>query len=278
MGASLSAAAGQDTSSFTMRGLADTLPAMLTLLADVVRNPTFPQAEIDLLKANTTQSLQAQLASPQMVANRVYRQTLFGPHPYARVGATLDTVRHIDRASIVEYHKTLLPAEQRVSDRHRRRDARTRCSPRRRRRSAAGRAARCRRRRAPPTPSLQGRKIVFVQRPNSVQSSISVGNFTHPPQRSALAGAERRQPDLRRGVRFAAGAQHPRREGLHLLAAVGLPGDGAGRPLPRGGRRAQRRHRRDDQGDLQRDRQVPRRGSGARRNWRAPRPTRAASS
>ena len=27
-------------------------------------------------------------------------------------------------------------------------------------------------------PSLQGRKLVFVQRPNSVQSSISVGNFT----------------------------------------------------------------------------------------------------
>ena len=105
MGATLTAAAGQDTSSFTMRGLADTLPAMMTILADVVRNPTFPQAEIDLLKANTTQSLQAQLASPQVVANRVYRQTLFGPHPYARTGATLDTVGNIDRASIVEYHK-----------------------------------------------------------------------------------------------------------------------------------------------------------------------------
>ena len=67
MGATLTAAAGQDTSSFTMRGLADTLPAMLTLLADVVRNPTFPQEEIDLLKANTAQALQAQLASPQFV-------------------------------------------------------------------------------------------------------------------------------------------------------------------------------------------------------------------
>jgi predicted Zn-dependent peptidase len=29
----------------------------------------------------------------------------------------------------------------------------------------------------PAVPELQGRKIVFVQRPNSVQSSISVGNF-----------------------------------------------------------------------------------------------------
>ena len=60
MGASLSAAAGQDSATFQMRGLAETLPQMLEVLADVVRNPTFPQAEIELLKANTAQRLQAQ--------------------------------------------------------------------------------------------------------------------------------------------------------------------------------------------------------------------------
>jgi zinc protease len=177
MGATLTAAAGQDTSSFTMRGLADTLPAMMAILADVVRNPTFPQAEIDLLKANTTQGLQAQLASPQMVANRVYRQTLFGPHPYARVGATLDTVGNIDRASIVEYHKThyrpnnaFLIVTGDVAP-----DAVFAAAEK-----AFGAWARGNVPPSPPvpTPALQGRKIVFVQRPNSVQSSISVGNFS----------------------------------------------------------------------------------------------------
>ena len=177
MGASLAAAAGQDTSSVTMRGLADTLPAMLTILADVVRNPTFPQAEIDLLKTNTTQSLQAQLASPQIVANRVYRQTLFGPHPYARVGATLDTVGNIDRASIAEYHKThyrpnnaFLIVTGDVAP-----DAVFAAAEK-----AFGAWTRATVPPSPavPTPALQGRKIVFVQRPNSVQSSISVGNFS----------------------------------------------------------------------------------------------------
>jgi zinc protease len=177
MGASLSAAAGQDTSSFTMRGLADTLPAMMTLLADLARNPTFPQAEIDLLKANNTQALQAQLASPQVVANRVYRQTLFGPHPYARVGATLDTVGNIDRASIGDYHKTyyrpnnaFLIVTGDVAP-----DAVFAAAEK-----AFGGWARGAVPPPPsaPTPPLQGRKIVFVQRPNSVQSSISIGNFT----------------------------------------------------------------------------------------------------
>ena len=73
---------------------------------------------------------------------------------------------------------------------------------------------------APPVPALKGRTLVFVQRPNSVQSSISVGNFTVPRADPRWLDVERRQPDLRRRVRFAAGAQHPRGEGLHLLTAV----------------------------------------------------------
>jgi zinc protease len=177
MGATLAGFAGQDTSSFTMRGLADTLPAMMTLVADIARNPTFPQSEIDLLKANSQQALKAQLASPQMVNNRIYRQTLFGPHPYARIGATLDTVPTIDRASIVEYHKTHyrpnnafllvtgdVTSETVFANAEKAFGAWTRGTvpaPL-----------------TPPVPTLQGRKIVFVQRPNSVQSSISVGNFT----------------------------------------------------------------------------------------------------
>jgi zinc protease len=177
MGAALTAAAGQDTASFTMRGLAETLPSMALLVADLVRNPTFPQDEIDLLKVNTAQSLQAQLASPQYLANRAFRQTLFGPHPYARTGPTLESVKVIDRPSIVEYHKTYyrpnnafvvvsgdVSPEAAFASVEKAFGSWTRGEvpppP------------------APPVPSLKGRKVVFVQRPNSVQSSISLGNFT----------------------------------------------------------------------------------------------------
>jgi zinc protease len=177
MGATLNAAAGQDTSSFTVRGLTDTLPGMMTLLADLVRNPTFPEGEIELIKANTAQALQAQLASPQFVANRVYRQTLFGQHPYSRVGATPETVQAIDRAGIAEYHRTYyrpnnaflivtgdVTPEAAFAAAEKAFGAWTRGTVP-----------------PPPTapvPTLEGRRVVFVQRPNSVQSSISVGNPT----------------------------------------------------------------------------------------------------
>jgi zinc protease len=177
MGASLTATAGQDTSSFVIRGLADTMPAMLALLSDIVRNPTFPQGEVDLLKANTAQGLQAQLASPQYLANRAFRQTLFGPHPYARTGPTPDTVKNIDRASIVEYHKTYYRPNNAfvVVSGDVMPDAAFAAVEKALGTWARGNVP------PPPTPavpSLEGRKVVFVQRPNSVQSSISVGNFT----------------------------------------------------------------------------------------------------
>ena len=177
LGANLSGFAGQDASTFQIRGLNNTLPQLLALVADVVRNPTFPQGELDLLKARSAQQLQAQAASPQYVNNKLFRQTLFGGHAYARIGVTPDTLPAIDRASIVSYQQTyyrpnnaflivvgdvapdavFAAAEQAFGGWERRALPEVKTAP---------------------LPALKGRTLVFVQRPNSVQSSISVGNFT----------------------------------------------------------------------------------------------------
>lgn len=176
LGASLSGFAGQDSTSFQMRGLAETLPQMLDLLADVVRTPTFPQAEVDLIQTNTAQQLQAQLASPQYVANKLFRQTLFGDHPYARIGVTPETLPAIDRDSLIEYHKTWYRPNHAflvvVGDAAP--DAVFAAAEK-----AFGGWARgaVPAPKTPALPALNGRRLVFVQRPNSVQSSISVGNF-----------------------------------------------------------------------------------------------------
>lgn len=177
MGATLSGFAGQDSTTFQMRGLAASMPRMMALLSDVVRNPAFPQAEVDLLKANTAQQLQAQMASPQFVSNKVFRQSLFGEHPYARTGPTLESLPSIDRASIASYHSTyyrpnnaFLVVVGDVAP-----DAVFAAAE-----QAFGSWARAAvpEAKAPVMPTVKGRRLVFVQRPNSVQSSISVGNFT----------------------------------------------------------------------------------------------------
>ena len=90
-----------------------------------------------------------------------------------------------------------------------------------------------------PVPSLQGRKVVFVQRPNSVQSSISLGNFTirrNDPRWVVMNVANQIY-----GGAFDSrlDSQHPRGKGLHLLTAISLPGNGTGGALSRRRGRAQ---------------------------------------
>ena len=48
------------------------------MLADVVRRPTFPETEVQLLTANAAQRVQAQMASASFVSNRQFRTALFG--------------------------------------------------------------------------------------------------------------------------------------------------------------------------------------------------------
>jgi zinc protease len=177
MGASLGAAVGQDASTFTMRGLAETLPQMLAVLTDVVRRPTFPDAEVQLLLANAAQRAQAQLASASFVSNRQFRTALFGTHPYSRIGATADSVKVIDRAAIVAYHaghylpnNAFLVVSGDVDA-----DAALAAVERAFGDWARGEVARPA---YPAPPALSGRRLVFVHRPGSVQSSISVGNVT----------------------------------------------------------------------------------------------------
>jgi zinc protease len=176
LGATLGASVGQDSSTFQMRGLADTLPALLEILADVVQRPTFPESEVQLLLANATQRQVAQLASPQFVANRQFRHELFGAHPYARVAPTAETLKAIDRATIAEFHRAhyrpnnatlivtgdatfgrVLPLVEKAFGSWPRGDVPRPAFP------------------APPP--LTGKRLVFVHRPGSVQSSISVGNL-----------------------------------------------------------------------------------------------------
>lgn len=176
MGGSLSAAVSQDFTSVVVRGLAEFTPGLLDLLADVVVNPTFPENEVAILKARTRQTLQQQKSSPQFLSNRVFRMALFGAHPYARVSATPESVQAIDRGKIAEFHANHYRPNHAflmvVGDVQP--DAVV---------AAAGKAFGAWEKREVPAqafsapPALAGRKVVFVQRPDSVQSSLSVGNF-----------------------------------------------------------------------------------------------------
>ena len=84
IGASLEAGCGQDTASVSMTVLKKDLAAGLELLADVLTQSTFPQAEIDRQKQAIIASIRAAEEEPGIVAAKAFAAALFPAGPYGR--------------------------------------------------------------------------------------------------------------------------------------------------------------------------------------------------
>src|SRR6185436_18651096 len=70
LGATLQTSSGLSamTSNVIMGGLIENLDPMLEIYSDIVRNPTFPQEEVDKYKARQLQQLSFQRSNPQFLA------------------------------------------------------------------------------------------------------------------------------------------------------------------------------------------------------------------
>jgi zinc protease len=83
LGGSLTTSSTMDSSQASASSLLRTFPNMLTLLADVVRHPNFPQAEVERQRASRLASLVQQRENANAVASTVMAAALYGPaHPY----------------------------------------------------------------------------------------------------------------------------------------------------------------------------------------------------
>ena len=82
---SLDGLADMDTASVQMGCLTQQLDRGLSLLSEVVLEPTFEKAEFDKLLEQRITDLNIQEQSPDYLAGKYFKQTLFGEHPYARM-------------------------------------------------------------------------------------------------------------------------------------------------------------------------------------------------
>jgi zinc protease len=105
IGALLVAEAGWDSSSLSASGLSADLGTLLELLADLASKPTFPDAELDLLKQRLVNELKTKLDNPSWVANDAYSALLFPSHPYGLPpDGTIHSVRTTSRDDLVRFH------------------------------------------------------------------------------------------------------------------------------------------------------------------------------
>src|SRR6185503_21139941 len=77
----------------------------LALLEDIVKNPTFPQDEIDLNKKDMLTALTQRDENASSITSYLLRQHLYKTHPYAHDGlGTAESLALLSREHIEDYY------------------------------------------------------------------------------------------------------------------------------------------------------------------------------
>ena len=255
MGGALDITVGENRIDIGGDVLSEFAPEMVALVADVARNPKFPESELARLKADKARELSIAKSQPQPLAQEKFRAVLYGDHPYGRLfpteamlqGYTIAQVKRLLRPQL--RRRALAPLRRRPF----RPGGRRGRDPQGVRRLEEGAGAQHdeavaeeRARRLPHRPAR--RPAVHDQHRHAGDRSLESG----------LGPALRDERAARRLVRVAHHLEHPRAEGLHVLAA-----GPALQPLPRrllG--RDRRRH--DERRPARRSRRSSARSTGCR--------------
>lgn len=107
VGANLSADASTDYFLLSLKTVSTDWPEMLQLAGEILRSPSFPEAEVELERHLTIQDIRSQKEQPFTIAFEQLRQAMYQDHPYAfSVLGTEATVSSLSRADLEQYHKT----------------------------------------------------------------------------------------------------------------------------------------------------------------------------
>jgi zinc protease len=107
VGGSLEAEAERNAAVVGLSVLTKDLRLGLSLLADTLRNPTFPEAELERERRNLLAGLAQRAEEPGLQAQDLFATTLYGlAHPYGRpVAGTEATLRQLRRDEIIGFHR-----------------------------------------------------------------------------------------------------------------------------------------------------------------------------
>ncbi|NVJ00637.1 insulinase family protein [Myxococcus sp. AM009] len=106
VGASLGVGVGEDTLSVALTTPSEHFVQMLDILGQLVREPTFPQSEVDDARERELAQFANDLDDPSIIADRAMVRALWGDHPYGHdVGGSSKTVKTFTRDDVVRFHE-----------------------------------------------------------------------------------------------------------------------------------------------------------------------------
>jgi zinc protease len=179
IGGAAGAGAGTDLSYLNMVVMKDSFDEGLRMLSEMARHPAFAQAEIDRQRQQLLSSLQVSFDDPGFIADAVFDRLVYGFHPYGlpQTG-TPDTIAGLTRDDLLAFHRRYfapnnvilaIVGDVTAEDAF----------------AAAGRVFGDWERRDVPAqtfaePPAPTRRVVVVNKPDSVQTEVRVGNLGIP--------------------------------------------------------------------------------------------------
>ncbi len=104
IGASLSASASSDFIAVSVSGLSKYREQLLEVLNSVVREPTFPEEELEKLRQRTLSNLISERTEPDTLIGKLRRKLVYGEGAYGAY-KTEESVADISRDDLIAFHK-----------------------------------------------------------------------------------------------------------------------------------------------------------------------------
>jgi zinc protease len=110
LGGRISSTANDDFAEVIGSVVAENVERMISMLADVVIRPSFPENEVALHRRNRVQNLVVQRQDPAYLASEQFDRVVFGSHPYAIASPSPASIEALNREKIEQfYHSHLEP-------------------------------------------------------------------------------------------------------------------------------------------------------------------------
>jgi zinc protease len=178
LGASFSASSGFGSSAtvISASGLSDNFEQWFALATDILLNPSFPTDEINLLKQRLRAQLRQQRANPTFLANEAFSRAVYGSHPASVVSPTNESIDKITQDMLAKWHREQyapqnailgITGDVRAAD----------IVPRLEKWLGAWKKTELKEVLPTNPKPAASKRVLLVERPNSVQTSVTIGNI-----------------------------------------------------------------------------------------------------
>ena len=106
MGGAVGIGVSPNVTSISGNALSEFVPDMITLIADLARNPAFPAEPLERIKADRVRQVSIALSQPQARAQQKFADVLYPSHPYGRIFPTPQMIQAYTVEQLRSFHDT----------------------------------------------------------------------------------------------------------------------------------------------------------------------------